>query len=220
MRTTFLLIRHADNDHVGRAFAGRMPGVHLNDVGRAQAAALADRLEHAGIRAIYSSPLERATETIQPLAERLQLPVITRERLLEVAAGEWTGAAFASLDRDPQWRRFNSFRSSTRVAGGELMTEVQTRITIEMEELRVSHPDETVALVSHADVIRFTVAHYAGIPIDLAHRLEVRPASVSIIALDDDGATIVRLNDDGPIVTPGLTSRIPLADARGSEPLI
>jgi probable phosphoglycerate mutase len=199
LRTTFLLIRHADNDYVGRAFAGRMPGVHLNETGRAQAAALADRLADAGIRVIYSSPLERAVETIRPLADRLQLPVTTRERLIEIDTGEWTGAVFAELAGDAHWRRFNLFRSSTRIPGGELMSEVQTRMCLELEELRCRHPEQTVALVSHADVIRFALAHYAGIPIDLAQRLEVRPASVSVLALEDHGATILRLNDDGPI---------------------
>jgi probable phosphomutase (TIGR03848 family) len=201
LRTTFLLIRHGDNDYVGRAFAGRLPGVHLNETGRAQAVALAARLERAGISAIYSSPLERATETIAPLAERLGLRVTSRERLIEIATGDWTGAVFAELDPDRLWRRFTAFRSSTQVPAGELMTEVQTRMTLEMEELRVRHPAETVALVSHADVIRFTVAHYAGIPIDLAHRLDIRPVSVSIVALDEHGATIVRLNDDGPVIS-------------------
>jgi probable phosphomutase (TIGR03848 family) len=199
LRTTFLLIRHGDNDYVGRAFAGRMPGVHLNGAGRAQAIALADRLQHAGLRAIYSSPLERATETVAPLAQRLGLGVTTRERLIEIGTGDWTGAVFAELDSDPMWGRFNRFRSSTQAPAGELMTEVQTRMTVEMEELRKRHPGESVALVSHADVIRFTIAHYAGIPIDLAHRLDIRPASVSIIVLDEYGATVVRLNDDGPI---------------------
>jgi probable phosphoglycerate mutase len=51
-------------------------------------------------------------------------------------------------------------------------------------------------------VIRFTLAHYAGIPVDLAHRLDIRPASVSMVALDERGPTILRVNDDGPIMTP------------------
>ena len=201
LRTTFLLIRHGDTDWVGRAFAGRMAGVHLNEAGRLQAAALPDRLARARIGAIYSSPLERALETAGPLAERLRLPVERRERLTEIGVGEWTGQEFAALDAHPLWQRFNRLRSSTRPPGGELMTEVQTRLTLELEELREFHPGECVALVSHADTIRFAIAHYAGIPIDLAHRLEIRPASVSVLAIDETGASILRLNDDGPIVT-------------------
>jgi probable phosphoglycerate mutase len=68
------------------------------------------------------------------------------------------------------------------------------------KELRELHPGATVALISHADTIRYALVHYAAMPIDLAYRLEIRPASVSMLALDDAGATILRLNDDGPIV--------------------
>jgi probable phosphoglycerate mutase len=199
MRTTFLLIRHGDNDWVGRAFAGRQAGVHLNERGREQAAQLMERLTTAGIAAIYSSPLERAVETIEPLAQRLGLPIEKRERLIEVGTGDWTGQVFADIDADAHWRRFNTFRSSTRPPNGELMTEIQARMSSEMEELRTRHPDQTVALVSHADVIRAAVALYSGVPIDLCHRLEIHPVSVSAIAIDDYDARILRLNDTGPL---------------------
>ena len=75
------------------------------------------------------------------------------------------------------------------------MLDVQARVVTELEELRGKHPGATVALFSHADVIRFAVAHYAGIPIDLANRLEIRPASVSAIALGDEDVRILRLNE-------------------------
>jgi probable phosphoglycerate mutase len=81
------------------------------------------------------------------------------------------------------------------------MLDVQTRMVTEMEELRARHPGRTIALFSHADVIRFTVAHYAGIPTDLAHRLEIRPGSVSVMAIGEGDARIVRLNDAGPLAS-------------------
>ena len=209
MQTTFLLIRHGDTDWVGRAFAGRMPGVSINAAGRGQAAALAERLDGLAISAIYSSPLERALETAAPLAARRGLPVVERERLVEIGTGDWTGAVFDNLKDDPQWRRFLSFRSSTRIPGGESMLDVQARMVAEMEELRARHPGETLALFSHADVIRFTIAHYAGIPTDLAHRLEIRPGSVSVAAIGDGDARILRLNDAGRLAS--------VAPSRGVE---
>ena len=54
-----LLIRHAENDWVGERLAGWTPGVHLNEKGRAQASALAQRLSETPVQAIYSSPLHR-----------------------------------------------------------------------------------------------------------------------------------------------------------------
>ena len=89
--TTFLLIRHATNDHVGKTICGRMAGVHLNQQGQQQANALAGRLRHLPLAAIYSSPLERAIETAEPIAKAMQLQVKPDGSFLELDFGQWTG---------------------------------------------------------------------------------------------------------------------------------
>src|SRR5918992_2747326 len=101
--TTFLLIRHATNSWVGKRLAGDIPGVPLNDEGRDQARRLVDRLRGVRIDAIYSSPLERAIDTAEPLASALGLAVRARHRLIEVGFGQWTGREIASLESDPLW---------------------------------------------------------------------------------------------------------------------
>ncbi len=74
-----LLIRHAENNYLKlNRLPGRLPGVHLNRRGKAQARFLAERLKAAPIKAVYSSPLERAMETALPLAKALGLEVISR----------------------------------------------------------------------------------------------------------------------------------------------
>ena len=89
---TILLIRHGENDYVKQnRLAGRLPDVHLNERGRQQAQVVAEKLALAPIKAIYSSPLERAAETAAPLAEKLGLPVTLRPGLLESDIGEWQG---------------------------------------------------------------------------------------------------------------------------------
>jgi probable phosphoglycerate mutase len=65
----------------------------------------------------------------------------------------------------------------------------------ELECLRLRHRGRNVALVSHGDPIKAAVAHYAGIPLDLFHRIEISPASVSVIEMEEHGPRIVRLND-------------------------
>jgi probable phosphomutase (TIGR03848 family) len=192
--TTIFLIRHGETDAVGKTLAGWLPGVHLNQAGIAQAERLAERLPAARIAAIYSSPLERAIETAQPLAGKLGIEPIRREALGEIRFGDWTGREIQELEGDPEWQRFNSFRSSTRAPGGELILEVQVRIVTELTELRRRHPDEAVAVVSHGDVIRAAVAHYAGIPLDLFQRFEISPGSVSILRLSEETAVLFRLN--------------------------
>ena len=102
--TTLFLIRHADNDYVGKKLAGWTPGVHLNEKGRHQAQALAARLSSVPFNVIYSSPLDRAIETAQPLAKAKGLTVRKRGSLGEVQYGEWTGKSLRVLQRTKLWR--------------------------------------------------------------------------------------------------------------------
>jgi broad specificity phosphatase PhoE len=193
--TTFYLIRHATNPYLDqRKIAGSLPGVHLNAEGRKQAQHLAERLASEPIRAIYTSPLERAYETAEPIAAKFGLSLQASEGLGEIRFGDWTDQPIAKLDTIPQWQRWNSFRSGTQMPGGEAMIEAQARIVREMLRLRDAHPHEAIALVTHGDPIKAAVAYFIGAPLDLFLRIDVDPASVSIIGLDDSTARIIRLN--------------------------
>lgn len=198
--TTILLIRHATNDWVGERLAGRTPGVHLNDAGRQQALALADRLAHVSIHAIYSSPLDRAIETAEPLASRLGLTVQVDAGLAEVEYGQWTGGTLKDLRDTDLWRLLMVAPSLARFPDGESLAGVQARVVGTLEGLRSRHPEETIVAVSHADVLKTTVAHYAGVHLDLFQRLVISPASVSILQFDGSGfPRLVRFNDTGEI---------------------
>ena len=192
--TTILLIRHGHTAWIGNAIAGHTPGVGLDETGYDQARRLPERLKKTPIQAIYSSPLQRTLETAEPLAQALGLRVEPRLRLIEVDFGEWTGATMQELERDSRWRSFNELRSITRAPGGEQMLEVQARMVAELESIRVQHREETVAVFSHQDSIKGALAHYAGIPLDLFHRFEIGPASISAITLADCGPRIMYIN--------------------------
>jgi len=192
--TTFLLIRHGLTDAVGKTITGRLPGVHLNDSGRKQAEGLPARLGGWKIEAIASSPLERALETADPLARRLRLKVSVFDALSEVDFGGWSGMTLDQLNQLPEWRLYNTFRSSTRAPGGELATEVQTRMAAVLTGLARQHPDQTVAVISHADAIRLALVHFLGMPIDLMHRVEIRPASLSVVRLAEWGPQVASIN--------------------------
>jgi probable phosphoglycerate mutase len=207
--TTFLLIRHALCDPVGKSIAGRTPGIHLNEAGRRQAAALAVRLGGLPVAAIRSSPLERAVETAEPLASALGLPVVQDEGLNEVDFGDWTGRTLTELDVLPAWRDFNERRSSTRIPGGETMAEVIRRSLATLEQLRGTHnlTRQLVAVVSHGDVLRSLVAHCLGMDPNRIHRLEIAPASVSILLSQEDSWRLLLLNstDGWPAPIPSAT---------------
>jgi probable phosphoglycerate mutase len=195
--TKFLLIRHALTDAVGKRLSGRTPGILLNDEGRRQSRELASRLSQLSIEAIYSSPLERALQTAAPLAEVTDLHVRPDNDFLEIDFGSWTNLDFEELERDVTFQRFNSFRSSTRIPGGELMVEAQMRMIRGIEKLTEVYHNQTVAIISHADLIKSAIAFYAGIHLDMFHRLEISPTSVSIIEIFDDTARILLVNGTG-----------------------
>ena len=129
-----LLIRHAENDYVKTGkLAGRLPNVHLNARGKLQAAALAEILEPVRLRAIISSPLERAMETAAPLAASKKKEIIVRENLSEIKYGKWQGASLKSLRSRKLWRVIQTIPSLARFPNGESFPEAQARIVSELE---------------------------------------------------------------------------------------
>ena len=192
--TTLFLIRHAEHALLGHAIVGRAAGVQLSPEGIRQAEALAERLEGSSIRALYSSPLERARATAAAIAAIVGLEVQTVEELNEIDFGEWTDRTLVDLHELEEWRRFNAFRSGSRIPGGETIIEVQARMLRLIERLCTLHPIETVALVGHGDPIKAALAYYLGVPLDLAQRIEISPASVSIVRLERYGPQVLLLN--------------------------
>ena len=192
MTTNFLFVRHGAHDYLGRAIAGRLPGVHLNDLGRQQAEHLAEKLSRLPVEAIYSGPLERVRETAEPIARRLNLSLQIADEFTEIGLGEWTDRSFSDLAGAELWQQFNSFRSSTAAPGGELMLEVQSRIVRKLAELRGQH--RFVVIVTHGDVVRSAIAHFAGMHLDMFFRIEIDPASLSLLELGADFARVRLLN--------------------------
>lgn len=193
--TIFYLIRHGENDLLGKRLPGWMPGVHLNERGLAQAQALARALAEVQITAVYASPLERTMETAEPLARLKELEIVARPGLGEIRPGRWQGHSLKSLRRRKLWPVIQFTPSLARFPEGESFAEVQARVAAELDDLRRRHPKETVACVSHADVIKLAVAHFLGLPLDLFQRLSVSPASISVLMISDNHTRLLRLND-------------------------
>src|SRR3954447_21629237 len=164
--TTFLLIRHGETDAVGKWIMGWRPGWHLNSTGRQQAETLAKILSRLPVRAVYTSPLERAIETAEPIAQRHGLSPVPLPDFGEMHLGKWEGLSMAELDQRQEFKRFNQYRSGTRAPGGELMLETQVRMVCRLDQLAAEHPDDTVAVVSHGDPLRAVIAHYLGLSLD------------------------------------------------------
>jgi probable phosphoglycerate mutase len=181
--TTFLLVRHGAVGALDRYLAGRAPGELLNDDGIAQARRLAERFAGVALDAVYSSPLERARDTAAAFATCAPAPVELADDLLEIDVGEWTGRSFDDLRDDPRWSSFNTSRSTTRIPGGELMLEAQARAVAFLQHIVERLPHGRVVIVSHSDIIRAVIAYHLGVPLDLVQRLEISPASVSVLEI-------------------------------------
>jgi len=194
--TRFLLIRHGMTDAVGRYHSGRAPGVLMTDEGREQVRRTAETLRGTSITAIVSSPLERTRDTATIIADALGLPVAFDERLIEYDVGAWTGRTFESLSTDRDWMAFNLARSMNRAPSGERMIDVQQRATAALFDLRSMHGDASIAVVTHADVIRAVLLYCLGMPIDFYHRLDIGPARISIVDINEDAAIVRQINGD------------------------
>lgn len=193
---TLLLIRHAENDYVKKGrLAGRLPGVHLNEHGRKQAEALAQALADAPLKAVYSSPLDRALETAEPLARLKGLEAIPRAGLLEVDFGAWQDKTLKSLQRLKLWKAVQARPSMMRFPEGETFAEAQQRIVQELIALAGMHePHEVIACVTHSDPIKLAAAYFLGLPLDLFQRLVIGTASLTTLHVHESHATIVNLN--------------------------
>ena len=195
--TVLLLIRHAHTDAAGKRLTGWSRGVHLNARGLQEAEALADRLEGIPVDAIYSSPLERCRETVAPLARRRGLSIAARKGLIEIDYGDWTGKTISQLRRTRLWRSVQHVPSTVRFPAGESFLEVQARAVAELGRIAVAHPSGTVAVVTHADVVRLLIAHHAGMHPDHLQRLVVDPASVTVVSVSEGSTRLLKVNDTG-----------------------
>jgi probable phosphoglycerate mutase len=166
------------------------------------------------LTAIYSSPLERCRETVEPLAAALRLPVVERSALIEMDAGGWTGRSLPQLRRSRHWPTVQREPSAFSFpGGGEGFVEARDRVVAEVERIARRHRRGRVAIATHGDLVRILIAHYAGAPLDAFQRIGIDAASVSVVATDGVGHSMVLLvNDIG-----GLDRFVPVSPKRRSS---
>jgi probable phosphoglycerate mutase len=196
---TLFLIRHGLTAVTGSRLYGRTEGIHLDDRGRRQAAAIVDRFDGVRLSAIYSSPLERCVETVQPLADAQRLEVRIAEGLVEMDAGAWTGRTLASLRRLKLWKTVQQNPSRFHFPGGEGFADAQARIVDEVDRIARRHPRGRVAISTHGDLVRVLITHFGGAHLDHFQRVIADPGSVSAIHLDDGTPRILLVNDTGSL---------------------
>lgn len=193
-----LLVRHGLTASTGHVLTGWMPGIGLDDRGRAQAAALGARLAAVPLDAIVTSPLQRCQETVAAIAARRDLVVQTDERAGECKYGDWTGQPLKRLMKDPLWRVVQAHPSAVTFPGGESMLDMQHRAVAAVRDWNARlGPDATYVICSHGDVIKAIVADSLGLHLDQSQRIQADPCSLTVIRYTPLRPFLVRMNDTG-----------------------
>ncbi len=201
--TTLLLVRHGLTEVTGDLLSGWTPDLHLDDRGRAQAAALAARLAPLPLPTIVSSPLDRCRETADTIAGQGEVrpeKVEIDERFGEVRYGDWTGRPLSELAKEPLWRVVQAHPSAARFPGdeGEAMAEAQHRAVTAVREWNARLGEDATYLVcSHGDIIKAIVADALGLHLDQFQRIQAETASLTVIRYTPLRPFVVRLNDTG-----------------------
>ncbi|CAM3169965.1 bifunctional RNase H/acid phosphatase [Saccharomonospora xinjiangensis] len=199
--TRLLLLRHAQTPlSIDRRYSGA-GDVSLTELGLRQAESAAKRIatmDDLGEQPhVVSSPLTRATQTAQKVADALGVSVETHRELRETDFGEWEGLTFdeAAL-RDPELHRRWLRNASVRPPGGESFDEVHRRVRRAESDVLARYGGGTVVIVSHVTPIKSLLRSALDTGPSLLYRLHLDLASLSVVDLYPDGNASVRLVND------------------------
>lgn len=196
-----LLIRHGENDFVktGR-LPGQSAGIHLNEKGQKQAQALGEALAQVPLKAVYSSPLERAMQTAEPIALSHRLTIQQEAGLMDAHVGKWQGKSIKALRLTNAWKIVQHSPSRFQFPEGESFMDLQTRIVSALEAIVRKHknPKDIVAVIFHADPIKLAVSHFLGLPLDHFQRLSCDTGSLTALHVGAMGANLIKLNQRPP----------------------
>ena len=198
--TTVVLVRHGLTEMTGPVLAGWTPGLHLDERGRTQAAALAERLRPLPLDAVVSSPLDRCLDTAAAVLDGREQELQVDERLGECRYGDWTGRPLKELAKDPLWKVVQAHPSAVVFPGpqGEALRDTQARAVSAVRDWNARlGPDATWLACSHGDVIKAVVADAMGMHLDSFQRIAIDPCSVTVIRYTQLRPFVVRVNDTG-----------------------
>ncbi len=205
MKQTLLFIRHGQSTwNEEQKLPGQLPGIPLNDKGKQQAAELAEALKEVPISAIISSPLERAHDTANYLAQGRDLEIQLDPGLMDTDVGRWAGQNYNELSKnDAEWKAY-VHDPTVAPEGIETFPEVQRRALAAVERwISQESTGPYPAFVAHADVVKLLIAHYTGLDAGRASSIFIDNASVSLVEIDPENIHSVRMIGIGWSPHPG-----------------
>ena len=193
-----ILIRHGETEwNKQRRIQGCRSDTRLSQKGLEQADRLAAVLRKERLDAIYASPMKRASETAQIIAEACKLPVQVFNELREIDAGELDGLFERELTGpyETAWKEFRNGNASTPLPGGESLQNVQKRTSWAVDRMLEKHIDGTVVVVAHLLANLAMVCQALGINLGQIARFKQAPASITILELTTQGNSLLLFND-------------------------
>lgn len=191
--TRVIFVRHAEPHDEMRGRVCGSSDCELSERGRRRAEEIAATLEAEPIAAIYSSPLRRALATAGPLGLALGLEPVVVADLRELDFGELEGLTVAeAAERYPAEAQWMTAPAGASFPGGESVASLHERTVRAAQELAARHAGETVAVFSHAVVIRVIVADALAMPLDAMFRLDQSYGGITTIEWFD-GQPFVRM---------------------------
>ncbi len=199
MTTTLYLIRHAAtlaNLRKPALLQGRRSDPALAPVGIRQAEMTRDFLAIRPLEAIYSSPLQRAKQTAEIIAEPHQLTVSTVADLTECDVGRWEGRSWEDIKiTEPElYKAYHENPAVTGYADGENFQHVQVRVARAISEIVRKHPEQTIAIIAHHVVCRVYLADVLGLGASRARAVSLDNCSISIVEWNETKPKALTIN--------------------------
>ncbi len=199
---TVILVRHGRTTaNASGLLAGRTPGIELDEVGHEQVARTGERLGDVPLVGVVTSPLERCRQTAKAIASRQadKPRVVTDKGITECDYGDWQGRSLGDLAKEDLWSIVQNHPAAATFPGGESMATMQARAVAAIRRhdavIEAEHGAGAVwAAVSHGDIIKAILADALGMHLDLFQRINVDPASVSIIRYTSARPYVVATN--------------------------
>ena len=202
--TKFIIVRHGQSKSNEGGYLAGVTDVPLSSLGEKQANAVCQYiLNKYKIDVIYSSPLERACNTIKGVADALDLPIIKEDNLIELDFGELEGLTHEDIkvNHDNDYGKWASDPGVYVPKGGESMTHLQARVVESLKEIAKKEGEKTVLIGSHSSVIRALQCYIQGLPLEkMKNTPWVVNASLAEINFDGENFYIFKYGYDGHLI--------------------
>lgn len=193
------LVRHGATEHnIRRPFVlqGCEIDGPLTETGRRQAAALTNALSSVQLTAIYSSPMQRALETVGQIAAARSLDIQTVEALRECHVGRWAGLSWEQIrEREPELvAKFLANPDIEKHPDGESYLDLQARVVPAFNAIVARHPGQNILIMAHNMVNRVLLATL--LEMDLRHARKIRQTNccVNVLQHSEAGTDITTIN--------------------------